>query len=175
MIRFIIGELAIAYYEFDLLQFPEDYHGYFFPVLVAVVKHLSANMNPPGFIGYWILISMLMAVTLGISIPYLFHFRLDTGAMLLRLLVCVTLILVIWGDFLQYPLSDFPATAFLVCGAALLRYALEHERWRRYISGFLSGVCLYAAHNTRTILLYGAVALFAGMNILHWKKKEPWG
>lgn len=166
-----VGDSVFQNEKFDIYQFPEDYHGYFFPVLVAVVKQLSANINPPGFIGYWILISMLMAVTLGISIPYLFHFKIDTGTMVLRLLACVTLILVIWGDFLQYPLSDFPATAFLISGAALLRYSLEHERWRRYISGLASGACLYAAHNTRTILLYGAAVLFIGMYAVYWEKE----
>lgn len=158
--------------KFNLYGFPETFRGYFFPALILFVRNLGALFFHSEFMGFWVFMSLIMAVTLGISIPYLFQFRIDTYKMMLRLILCTVLVLYFWGDFLQYPLSDFPAVVFLIGGAALLRCALRLERWGRYVVGFLSGMCLYASYNTRAVFLFGGLFVVICIGVLYIRESR---
>lgn len=153
--------------HFDLMLYPETFRGYFFPTLILLFKELHLNWAP--------LINCLVAATFAFSLPYLIQGELiHTRSRALRILPTYAVFLWVWGDFLQTPLSDVPAAAFMIAGAALVRSIIPCKSHVQIaLRAFCAGVCLYAAYNTRVVFLYGIFILLIVLLVAlrkDWKK-----
>lgn len=144
---------------FNILNFPETFRGYLFLVLVGIVKQAVYRLGINGYWGWRILISGMVSATLVYVLPMIFHKNDNThigwkdyvSNAIFILIFCV-----FWGDYIQYPLSDFPACFFILTGTAVLvRVKDKPNRIHKIVDGIISGAFLYAAYNTRTAFLYG--------------------
>ena len=147
---------------FNVLNYPETFRGYFFPLLVEVFKNVS-SVGVLNNIGGWnLLIGLLVALTFSYELPLLF---LNRGInsfkeMLCSVLTCI-LFLYIWGDFISYPLSDFPAFTFILIGVNSLRVC-DFETtgsFTKILRCIVTGMGLSAAYNIRAAYLFGVIVL----------------
>lgn len=138
-----------------VLNYPETFRGYFFPLVVSVFKKLFH-----GVWGWRILSTLMSAGEFALILPYLFDNDLSTLEKKLRPVLSYGVFLFMWGYFLQFPLSDFPAMLFCSGGIALLK-SVEHKKSRFFvlIGSLFAGVLFYASYNTRSVYLY-AIILF---------------
>ncbi|MBE5852048.1 MAG: hypothetical protein E7299_03705 [Lachnospiraceae bacterium] len=149
---------------FDISAFPETFRGYVLPTTISLFKFVFGGVR-----GWRVLSSVCLAVCFSFSLPYLITGRGITKiAECIRVLLAYAVFLWIWGDFMQYPLSDFPAALCAFSGAAILRTIdLNSKSLKTLIKGVFAGVLLYAAYNTRAAYLYGVVfiiGLFVFLN-----------
>lgn len=148
----------------NLLNFPYTYRGYLFPFLAGIVKNLF-----PDVWGWRVLASFFCAGTFSFSLPFLISGRrIKSYKEVFRTLLAFVFFMWIWGNFMQYPLSDFAAAAFLLTGVSILKsfHGIDLQ-WKTILKGIAAGLSLYAAYNTRAAFLYGAVcavAVFGFMN-----------
>lgn len=167
---------VLANGDFYLYAFPQTFRGYLFPLMMTIFKRIGAAVFGSELIVFWIVTSLSIAVSVAVVFPYLFDVKVDTYAMLLKLLVCSGVILYFWGDFILYPLSDLPAALMMCAGTALLKFAFtastETVKGSAYFTGFMAGVCFYGAYNTRAVYLYGVLVVIAGFLLLGFKQKR---
>ena len=157
----------ILYNGYDpiyILRFPQTIRGYFFPMLVGYFKFFFNGIR-----GWRILASLSLAACFSLSLPYAIRVRgINSLRELLRTLAAYAVFLWVWGNLMQYPLSDFPAFFFLISAIALLRAAdLLRSIAAKASMGFFAGVLLYAAYNTRPTFLYSILIIvpaYAFMN-----------
>ncbi len=154
---------------FNLLLYPNTFRGYLFPMLVGIFKMLFHGVR-----GWRIIAALSSGFTFAFSLPYVISGRrINSYKEVLRAVLSFIFFMWIWGDFMQYPLSDFCAAAFLLAGVAMLK-SMDADRFtlRTLLKGIACGVLLYAAYNTRITFLYGtvfAVIVFAVGNRKHLK------
>ena len=136
---------------FNLLNFPETLRGYFLPVLISFFKYKFHTVFA------WRLLSSLFAAScFSISLPYFLLGRLIKSVKeLLRTLLSYFFFMYIWGNFMQYPLSDFAAAFFMFSGVSILKNQRGKNGYAKIILLILGGMFLYAAYNTRVAYLYG--------------------
>ena len=152
---------------FNLLLFPNTFRGYLFPVLVGIFKMLFH-----GVLGWRIIAALSSGFTFAFSLPYVISGRrINSYKEVLRVVLSFIFFMWIWGDFMQYPLSDFCAAAFLLAGVALLKSMITGRfSLNTWLTGTGCGVMLYAAYNTRAAFLYGA--LFSVIVFCIWNRKH---
>ena len=152
---------------FDLMRFPNTFRGYLFPVLVGIFKNLFH-----GVWGWRIIAALSAGFTFAFSLPFIISGRrIKSYKEVLRTVLSFLFFMWVWGNFMQYPLSDFCAAAFLMSGVALLKSVnAEHFSPQTLLRGFGSGMLLYAAYNTRAAFLYGAA--FALIVFGMWNRKH---
>ena len=143
---------------FDIRAFPRTFRGYLFPVLVGALKQFL-----PGCWGWRLLAAVLVSVCFAFSLPFVLKGRrLDSFAETARMFLAYLMMMCIWRDLLQYPLSDFPAVFFLISDAALIRWMVGKKlSGRLLLTALVSGILLYAAYNTRIAYLFGGLVLTA--------------
>ena len=166
-------ELAEGVFENGLnplyiLRFPQSIRGYLFPVLLGYCKHLL-----PGVWGWRILASLSMAFCFSLSLPCAVKGRLTASRKeLAGTLLAYAVFMWIWGDLMQYPLSDFFACFFLISAIALLRMIRPGQKaWITLLSGAISGGLLYAAYNTRSTYLYSGILVVAAFFLSKGKNR----
>lgn len=144
---------------FDILDFPETFRGYFFPVLVGMVKYTVIRLGVSNYWGWRLLISAMISGVLVYAFPIIFKKNNNTHvgwADYLANTMFILIFSVFWGDFIQYPLSDFPACFFMLMGIATLFYIKDRPNCVcKVAGGIIGGILLYAAYNTRVAFLYG--------------------
>lgn len=144
---------------FNILNFPETFRGCLFPLLVGIIKRVVYRLGFNSYWGWRILISGMVAGILVYAFPIIFK-RNDTTHIswtnYLTNAIFILMFCVFWGDFIQYPLSDFPACFFMLMGIAVLIWVKDKpNRIHKIVGGIIAGTLLYAAYNTRAAFLYG--------------------
>lgn len=141
---------------FHLLRFPKMYRGYFYVILLGILKRIF-----PGFWGWILLSAVSAAVCFAFSLPYVIHSRLTNSKKdAVRGYLSYLVFMMVWKHFMQYPHSDFMAAFFFITGAALVKsYRNQSKVLLQFVTGFCAGVFLYAAYNTRVVYLYGTLVL----------------
>lgn len=163
-----IADSVMVSGRFNILDFPETFRGYFFPILVFLFKTLFR-----GVWGWRILIAIMISVTFGLLLPRIGGQRISNAEKLLCSFIAFFVFLYVWGNFIQFPLSDFPAIFFLLCGIVLLNRVISHElsTAQTMALGVAAGACLYASYSTRAAFLYAAI--IAGIVFIFKARKEP--
>lgn len=149
-----------------ILRFPESIRGYFFPVLIGYFRIFFRSVW-----GWRVLAALSMALCFSLSLPYAVRGRgIRSLKEALRTLAAYAVYLWIWGDLMQYPLSDFIACFLMISAIAFLRRVQpERKTAENLLFGMLAGGLLYAAYNTRTTYLYGAVIALTALILIHRK------
>lgn len=151
---------------FQLLNFPETFRGYFFPVLLSGFKLLF-----PELAGWNILSSLMIALLISYILPSLFDKSIDGPRELILSTIAGIVVIYFWGGLASFPLSDLPAAFFMCAGALLCKSAIKTENeFKGILCGFLGGGACYAAYNVRATFLYGIIILMIGMSILFRKR-----
>lgn len=119
---------------FDILNFLETFRGYFYPVFLQIVRLVGEKLFGQGYWGLRLLSSGMIACFFARVLPDIFQKRIDGLRPCIRIIGVVIVVLYFWGDFLQYPLSDFPALFFLCCGIALLFQRKEKPGIIRFVT-----------------------------------------
>lgn len=150
-----------------ILRFPESVRGYFFPVLIGYFRLFFH-----GIAGWRVLASLSMAACFSLSLPYAVRGKgISSLKDSIRTLLAYAVYMWIWGDLMQYPLSDFIACFLLISAIALLRIApREQKTGLKILSGFIAGALLYAAYNTRTTYLYSIIIVLSAFILINRKK-----
>jgi len=171
-----IADSMLANGHFDLFAFPETFRGYVLPVILLFVKSVGRLFGSE-IMGFWIFTSILMAVTLGILLPGLFDYNIDSPKKAIRVSLMAIPVLYFWGNFLQYPLSDAAAMSFMCAGIFFFKQCITRENkiYLLALYASISGFCFYAAYNMRVVYLYGIIcALITYLFFYGVKKPENW-
>lgn len=159
-------EIARTVFEdgFDIMAFPETFRGYFFAVFVYALKTIFN-----GVWGWRLFSAFAVALCFSFILPYLLIGHIPNNLKeIVRGITAYAIYMWIWGDLMQYPLSDFAAVFFAISGAAVLKsIELNGNIYKSMIKGVLAGALLYAAYNTRAAYMYGAIlfiVLFIAFN-----------
>ena len=152
---------------FNIMLYPNTFRGYLFPVLVGIFKNIFH-----GAWGWRLIAALSAGFTFSFSLPYVISGRrIHSYKQVLRTVLSFVFFMWIWGNFMQYPLSDFCASAFLLAGVSLFKsMKLDRFSLKTLLKGFGSGILLYAAYNTRAAFLYGAVFAFIVFGM--WNRKH---
>ena len=145
-----------GYNPIYILRFPQSIRGYFFPVLIGYFK---AFFN--GIRGWRILASLSVGLCFSLSLPYAIKGRgIHSIRELFRTMLAYAVFMWVWGNFMQYPLSDFFSFFFLISAIAGLRSInFIPSVFLKALAGFISGLLLYAAYNTRPTFLYSILVI----------------
>lgn len=165
-------KLANVIYEeslnpINILKFPKSVRGYFFPALTGYFKTFF-----DGVWGWRVLASLSMAFCFSLSLPYALKGRgirslRELGGTLLAYAVYMWM----WGDLMQYPLSDFISCFLLISAIAFLRAVREeHPAVLKIFFGSCSGALLYTAYNTRPTFLYSGIIILLTFILINRKK-----
>jgi len=151
---------------FDILNFPETYRGYFFVVLIGVFKKIFSR-------AWSVLTNIILAYMFGHVLPYyLRKKRISNATEMIRTWISIIPVFLIWGNFLQYPLSDFASSVFMMGGVVLLQKIVDSDlSCKSVIRSLVAGMLLYAAYNTRAAYLYAVCFALLLYVIFGWKKK----
>ena len=151
----------------NILRFPQSIRGYFFPVLLGAFKTLFH-----GVWGWRVLASGSMAVCFSLSLPYAMTGKgINSGRKFCGILVSYAVFMWVWGDLMQYPLSDFVSCFLLLSAIALLRAAgPDRKLIIKIVWGLLAGMLLYAAYNTRPTFLYSGVLVLLAYLLTNRKR-----
>lgn len=151
---------------FNILYFPSTFRGYLFQFLVGMIKHIVIGLGIPDYWGWRFLMSVMISGLLVYVFPTIFKNTSPIGwTAYLTNAIFILILIIFWGDFIQYPLSDLPACFFLIAGIAALVWVKDKPNHiHKTIGGIIAGALLYAAYNTRVAFLYGiliAIIVFA--------------
>ena len=165
---------------FNLLSFPETYRGCLFPLLVLVSKIVFR-----GFWGWRIISAIMVTLIFGVFCPRLLKFHISSVKDGIKVIIAELICFYFWGYFFQFPLSDLPATFFLIAGVfcivvlqesfreGLLSDNIVLSQWIKVIGmGGIAGVCFYAAYNCRVAFAYGALLCVIIFSIRLIKEKK---
>jgi len=170
-----IADNMLANGHFDLFAFPETFRGYVFPVILLFVKSVGRLFGSE-IMGFRFFISILMAVTLGILLPGIFDYSIDSPKKAVRISLMAIPVLYFWGNLLQSPQSDTVAMSFMCAGIFFFKQYVMRENIYIYIYpavpyAFMAGLCFYAAYNTRAAYLYGIICVLIFYLFLYGVKK----
>jgi hypothetical protein len=139
-----------------ILNFPQTWRGYFYPLLLSPARVASYLMN--SVLPYRVFASLAYSFLLTVVIPD-FYVRVFGGRLsFLRRLVAPLLLTVLAPGVMVYPLSDLPAILMLICSLYAILLSGETPGLRRScVLMVAAGVMLGGAYNTRTIYLFSLV------------------
>ncbi len=144
---------------FNLLLYPETYRGCMLPLIISLMKTVFGEIW-----GWRILSSLMVSVMMGMLLPYIMNYIVESIKDIISIILTHILLLVFWGDFLQYPLSDMPATFFLVGSVYYVKKIIELiniEKGKHYIKlvaySSFAAVFGYMAYNCRVTYMYGVI------------------
>lgn len=114
--------------KFSILQFPETFRGYFFPTIIGCMKALMSALGIELCWGWRIMVSFIMSILIVYVLPTIFDDeRKLTRRKFVGIILFVVVFLIFWGDFMQYPLSDLPASFFMLSAIAVLLWLINRE------------------------------------------------
>lgn len=160
----------------DILQFPETYRGCLFPLGLLFMKIIFR-----GAWGWRLMSAMMVSLIFGVFLPKILRFRIATIIDVIRIVLSELVFFYIWGDFLQYPLSDLPAFFFFAAGTYFSVHVTEGfqeernsngDRVKSIIIGLAMGACLYTAYNCRAAYMYGGAVIVIIVIFLAFKHKR---
>lgn len=157
-----IAEPILDNGKINFLLFPDTFRGYLFPTMVVLLKHIF-----PGAWGWRLLGMALVTVEFTVFVPYILRRHVVKNfADVVKSFISIMVFLLIWGNYVQYPLSDLVASSFVSGGVALLIWITDSKNKRliwQVIKAFIAGMLFYASYNTRVGFFIGiafAVLLF---------------
>lgn len=158
----------------DILQFPETFRGYLFPMLLLILKNASMSVFGNEYMLFRVFTALMLSCLLIVTMPYLFDKPIKDRKDCARIMIVYVVVLVFWGDFLHYPLSDLIAFEFLMAGTVFLKKLCQGEeiKWKEAIYGSCAGICFYAAYNTRAAFIYGVFGVLAVYIVLLLKERK---
>ncbi|GAB4422254.1 MAG: hypothetical protein Kow002_11540 [Anaerolineales bacterium] len=156
--------------EFSLIHFNDIIRGYLLPFLLYLIRKTADTFHIDTVL--WLSINFALFYTffaiyiIPWSFKTLFAWKVTLPGRILFLL----LLFYFWRGYFLYPLSDFPAFAFLLLGVAF--FSQLRKEHANFLHPFLAGLFLSAALNIRpgyqiTLFLILPLAM-----ILSWRK---WG
>lgn len=149
--------------------YPETFRGYFFATLISLLKKMWQGIR-----GWWFLSNITVAVGFAFGIPYLLKQRaINSFQEFVRGMMSYIFFLIIWGNYMQYPLSDGFAAICAILGVCLMMLVTNKQlsKCLLFISSILSGALLYMAYNTRVVYLYCGVAAIIIFLLFNKKNK----
>ncbi len=154
-----IGD-AVFSNGFNLMLYPETYRGCMLPLIISFIKKFLGEIW-----GWRILSSFMVALMLGLFLPYIMNYTIETIKDIIPIIVAQLVLLFFWGNFLQYPLSDMPATFFLIATVYLVKILIKivndnnnRQQILKYLFiSVLTSVCIYLAYNCRVAYIYGGI------------------
>lgn len=146
--------------QFNLLNFPETFRGYFLPVFYGLMRRYSFKIFGSEWILYLLTTSIMLTLLISTIIPKVISNKLSSKRKFLGGVVFLFLIWYFFKDLYLFPLSDLQAM-FFVMGAFVLLENIKQEGKNKntlyFLKSILAGAMLYIAYNTRTIYLYGII------------------
>lgn len=169
-----VGDSIIYEGHWDILGYPETFRGYFLPVILLLMKVLGETCFGNSVLIFWIVTAALLTSIFTIILPYLFEKKVSNSKSFVRIILVYLVVLLFWGDYILYPLSDMIAFALLVSGVALLKkiYKGIKSNVIKIVVGMLAGICLYACYNTRAAYIYGVIGIVAIYLIMEIKARK---
>lgn len=149
--------------------YPETFRGYFFATLISLFKRICQ-----GIWGWWFLSNITVAAGFAFGIPYLLKQRaINSFQEFVRGMMSYIFFLIIWGNYMQYPLSDGFAAICAILGVCFMMLVTNKQLSKRllFISSISSGALLYMAYNTRAAYLYCGVAAIIIFLLFNKKNK----
>jgi|GEM_PF-3661308 len=155
-------------FNFVFTNFPETFRGYVYPFLVIFFRAVGKKIFFSEWLGFLIGNSLMIAVTITLSIPKIFHIDMKNRRGLLGSIVFSLFVVIFWTDHLIYSLSDIPAMAMLFGSIAMIIYFKEQRAENSVkhiiemlVISFAIGMLLYCSYNTRAVYQYSVVICFA--------------
>lgn len=160
--------------KINLLNYPETFRGYFWPTVVCLTRGACVLLFHDGYIGWRLIASFMMAIILTWALPVVFGKKINGLKDLVRILLMTAVIIIYWGNFISYPLSDMASFGFMCCGCAFMRLIIEADKsiFKNILYGFLAGLCFYASYNTRAAYLAGVLVAIVFFSVLFKKYKK---
>lgn len=158
--------------HFDLLKFPDTFRGYLLPLALTCLKPM---------LGIWtwrIITAFCCASVFAFALPRLVkNEEITTWQQAGRAFLVYLIFLLVWGKFIQYPLSDLPAAAMLLGAGAICRYFTgcnqhKHSMWGFALWGGAAGILCYGAYNVRAAYLYGVLGILFYLIVSSRKKRN---
>lgn len=156
-----IGDSIVGDGTWDILRFPETFRGYFCPIIFLLMKQLGEFLLENPYLIFRIFTALMLSCVLTIILPYIFDKKIKSVKDCIRILLVYSVVLLYWGDYLLYPLSDMIAFVLLSGGVALLK-KMHMDITRnimKIVFGICAGICLYASYNTRAVYIYGVIGV----------------
>ncbi|MDR1216842.1 MAG: hypothetical protein LBK25_09185, partial [Treponema sp.] len=154
----------------DGFFFPNSIRGYVFPFFLHVGKSIFGFTGLDEIIRFRIFAALFASFILIFLLPEnflsianksrTFESRKERRYFLISRLFLMIVFIYFWNGLLLYPLSDFYAFAFISI-ASVCAFKMGNTEHILKIIGFsfICGVFTYAAYNTRTIYLFGAIPI----------------
>ena len=142
---------------FSFTNFSNGLRGYFFPYLLFLIKAQAQFLGINAkllFYGYSALFFSVLSIYI---IPWAFGAIFRWRPFLFGRLLIAFFIFFFWRGHFLYPLSDFPAFAFILSGVALLAQSLRSQDIS-YLSIFI-GLFIGAALNIRPVYLVSTLVI----------------
>ncbi len=155
---------TIASGHFNLLDYPETFRGCLLPLALLFLKQLFR-----GIWGWRVCSSLMVSLMIAAEIPFVFGKKADSVKDLLRIFAAYAVFLYIWGDFIQYPLSDLPAFFAMLSGVCICKKLVSNSENKpeqkqtifagvtRIVLWVVCGILYYIAYNTRAAYLYAII------------------
>lgn len=159
---------------FDLSKYPETFRGVLLPLLIQIFWIPFSKIGLDTVPQMW---KIIVSVMVGFFFSYLLPEIFCDSKIRIKHYICtiilMILLLVFWGDFLQYPLADFPAAFAMVSAMALLIKIQSYEKVLPTILGGVGvGGLMYFAYNTRATYLYAIACGIVILIIMIIKEKK---
>lgn len=136
---------------FSFTNFSNGLRGYFFPFLLFLIKAQAQLLGMDAKLLFYGYSALFFSVLSFYIIPWAFGAIFRWRTFLFGRLLIAFLIFFFWRGHFLYPLSDFPAFAFILIGVALLTQSLRSQDVS-YLSIFI-GFFIGAALNIRPVYL----------------------
>lgn len=151
-----IGRKAVEDGVFRLSNYPQTFRGCYLPIIIVFLRHLLGDVCW----AWRIFINLLVSIEFAIILPMVFDDALIGKRKIIRSSISLSIFIWLWGNYLQYPLSDFVAFFCFTAAVVLMKKAAHREKVLYIIfEGTACGAFLYLAYNTRVIFLWGGLVL----------------
>ena len=168
-------------FSFHFSALPRLFRGYFYPYILYVMKNVGL---PEDFL-YMLFNSVMGMLMITYVVPNIVSGGLIEKISFKRKIFGTCglffLLLFYWGDYIKYPLSDFPAMFFLGCAICLLikvEKIINIEIKKSlpvvhvFILSMLAGSFMYIAYNTRATYLYSIITMLIIWFTLFIKRRK---
>lgn len=157
----------------NLLDFPDEIRGYFYPALLAPIRLLDDMVAAEGHLPFRVVSSALYAYVFSTLVPDFFVTCFGGRQSLQRRLVAPLLLSIVMPGVLIYPLSDLAAlTLSFTAGWCVIKARSAPSKLAFFLV-FLAGGLAYGAYNTRTIYIFPGFLLALSIPLLVYKGSLP--
>jgi len=154
--------------SFSLYNYPGTIRGYLFPFIIFLSQALG-NAIGYEFLGWSAFNLAIYALIIVVMLPKLFEVKLSGRKAFIASMTFALLLFVFWRWVYLDLLSDGWGFFFALLSVLLLKAA---HKERPFLYCLLSGMCAYAAYNTRTIYLFLFVAEIIAILIILLRERK---